>query len=77
MSSKITINYKECTPCFHESLSLWKYQDHFLLVVKELSNGDDEMVFCDRNGNKLPDSPVIIGKPSDELTDAGCVRIVE
>ena len=37
--------------------------------MKELSNGDDEMRCCDENGNILSDSPVIIAKPSDELTD--------
>ena len=77
MSNKIIINYKECIPCFHESLCLWKYKDHFLLLMKELSNGDDEMRYCDENGNILSDSPVIIAKPSDELTDTRCIRVLE
>lgn len=73
MKNTITIDYNLCAYCFHETLNMWKYKGKFLLVVKELSNGDDEMRYCDENGNILSDSPTVIGHVFDDLTDAQCI----
>ena len=34
MGNKVIINYKECIPCFHESLCLWKVNDAFKQAKK-------------------------------------------
>ena len=34
MGNKVIINYKECIPCFHESLCLWKVNDAFMQAKK-------------------------------------------
>ena len=59
--------------CLWVRVGLWKYKGQYLSFVERRSDGSDEMVYCDENGNILSGSPRVISIPGSKQTDARCI----